>query len=226
MNPFNYISIAQGDSFYDRKEETERIVKTLSGGNNMVLFAPRRYGKTSLVFRVMDELERQGFVCVYFDLMPVYSLEAFVEMYLKALYRKQTVKDKFATVVSGLRNLRPKLTFDSMGTPELSVDVVEPKVSVDIVDECVDRILEMKHDYYFELFDKFSAAQKRLLVAIAKSGENVFSSRYIAENRLVGASSIQKSVAVLTEAGVIEKADAVYSIGDPFFRRYILRNVA
>ena len=56
MNPFSYGTVVRGDFFYDRKEEGERIVTTLSGGNNMVLFAPRRYGKTSLVFQVIEQL--------------------------------------------------------------------------------------------------------------------------------------------------------------------------
>ena len=370
MNPFNYISIAQGDNFYDRKEETQRIVKTLSGGNNIVLLAPRRYGKTSLVYKAMEELERQGIACVYFDLMPVYSLDSFIELYLKALFKKQTAKEKFVTLVSRLKNIRPKLTFDPVGNAEFGVDFLEPRVSVstlsdvldmpemmaqsgrrivvvfdefqeirkfgkygveslirsriqlqhsanylflgskthlmqdmflaknrpfyhsamtmylqvlpeedtiaflqarfgqsgisisrelcnhiigsadhipyyiqllaaeiwqymvpdlrvvskDIVDECVSRIIEMKHDYYFELFDKFSAAQKRLLAALAQSGENVFSSHYVSKYRLVGASSIQKSLAVLTEAGVVEKAGPIHTIGDPFFRRFVLQS--
>lgn len=369
MNPFNYISIARGDGFYDRAEETERLVKTLSGGNNIVLLAPRRYGKTSLVFKVMEELEKQGVDCVYFDMMPVYSLESFVELFTSALYRKQTAKEKFLSIVSKLKNIRPKLTFDSAGNADFSIDFNEPRVSVstvadvldlpekmsqdgrkivvvfdefqeirrfgkfgleslmrskiqlhhaanylflgskthlmqdmfmaknrpfynsamvmqlsvlpeadtcrflqdrfaasdiridetmcrhlisradnipyyiqliaaevwqymtpdlhdvtkDIVDECFARVIELKHDYYFELFDRFSPAQKRLLQSIARSGENIFSSEYIANNRLVGASSIQKSLAVLIESGLVERSDSTYFIGDPFFRRFLLQ---
>ena len=100
MNPFNYISIAEGDNFYDRTDETKRIVDALAGGNNIVLFAPRRYGKTSLVFRAMQRLEQQGVSCVYMDLMPVYSLESFAELYLQALYRKQTGLERFIQMVS------------------------------------------------------------------------------------------------------------------------------
>jgi AAA+ ATPase superfamily predicted ATPase len=58
MNPFSYGTIVKGPYFYDRKLEVQRIVSTLSGRNNLVLFAPRRFGKTSLVFRAIDELER------------------------------------------------------------------------------------------------------------------------------------------------------------------------
>ena len=45
MNPFKYGTIVSGSFFYNRKTELERIKATLSGGNNLVLYAPRRYGK-------------------------------------------------------------------------------------------------------------------------------------------------------------------------------------
>ena len=62
MNPFSYGTIVKGGSFYDRTEECARIVNTLSGGNNVVLYAPRRFGKTSLVFRAIEQLEKKGFI--------------------------------------------------------------------------------------------------------------------------------------------------------------------
>ncbi len=49
MNPFRYANIVEGEHFYDRDEELKRLTQTLEGGNNIVLYAPRRYGKTSLV---------------------------------------------------------------------------------------------------------------------------------------------------------------------------------
>lgn len=48
MNPFSYGTIVRRALFFDRKEETKLLIDTLSGGNNVVMFAPRRYGKTSL----------------------------------------------------------------------------------------------------------------------------------------------------------------------------------
>ena len=371
MNPFNYISIAQGDSFYDRKEETERIVATLKGGNNIVLFAPRRYGKTSLVFKAMEQLEAQGVACAYMDLMPVYSLESFAELYLQALYKKLTVFERFIRLVSSLKNIRPKLTFDNSGKPQFGVEFSEPKVSVatisdllelpekmaqdgkrivvvmdefqeirkleksgleallrskiqlqhsanylflgskthimqdmfmaknrpfynsaltiqisplpesdtigfltdrfarsgirisedncrhlirmadnipyyiqllaaevwqymvpdmhevrqEVIDECFERVVELKRDYYFERYDRLAALQKRLLQALSVSGENIYSADYIARHRLAGASSVQKAVAVLQDEGLIEKNDSSFFFADPFFRHYI-RNYA
>lgn len=46
--------IATGKDFFDREKEVEEIVESL-GKDNVLLVAPRRYGKTS----VMREVERK-----------------------------------------------------------------------------------------------------------------------------------------------------------------------
>jgi len=40
MNPFSYGTVVKEPYFFDRKEEKERIISTLTGGNNLVLYAP------------------------------------------------------------------------------------------------------------------------------------------------------------------------------------------
>ncbi len=56
-NPFKFGSIVSGDYFYNREEDLLRIKQILSGGNNVTLYAPRRYGKSSLVKKALSELE-------------------------------------------------------------------------------------------------------------------------------------------------------------------------
>jgi hypothetical protein len=369
VNPFSYGTIVRGDYFYDRKEECERIVSTLSNGNNLVLFAPRRYGKTSLVFRVMDELELQGITCIYFDFLPVYSLETFVNLYIHAIEKKQSNLQKLVQTISTVvKNIRPKLTFDSQGKPEFGIDLMESKVSVETLSEvldlpekithsgkktvvifdefqeitklnkygfenllrskiqqqqqvnylflgsrthllsdmfnnknrafynsashiqlstlphedtvtflqekmgnsgikidqptalfiieqtgdipyyiqllaaeiwqyminsetfvtkdivllCTKRIVELKQDYYFELFDRQSVMQKQLLKALSQSGESVFSAEYAKRFRLSTTSTTQKAILVLMDSGIIDKTDNTYFISDPFFKRFLL----
>jgi hypothetical protein len=53
MNPFSYGTVVKEPYFFNRKEEIRRIVSTLGGGNNLVLYAPRRYGKTSVVMQAI-----------------------------------------------------------------------------------------------------------------------------------------------------------------------------
>jgi hypothetical protein len=153
MNPFSYGTIVKKPYFFDREEECRRIVATLSGGNNLVLFAPRRFGKTSLVFRAIEELEKKGFICIYFDFMPVYSRESFIENYSKTIISKQANIQKavkaFAKIV---KSIRPKLTFSHTGNPEFSIEFTENKVNEKTLGEILD------------LPEKIAAAGKRFIV--------------------------------------------------------------
>ena len=48
--------IAVDDAFCNRKEERLRLTKNIKSGVHNLLLSPRRYGKTSLVFYVMEEI--------------------------------------------------------------------------------------------------------------------------------------------------------------------------
>ena len=77
-NPFQYGTEVSGYQFYDRKEPMEELHSLLSdGSSNVVLYAPRRYGKTSMVLRVFERLRLDGFKCVYFNMAKIASLERF-----------------------------------------------------------------------------------------------------------------------------------------------------
>jgi AAA+ ATPase superfamily predicted ATPase len=160
MNPFR---IVRGEQFYDRKEESAHIVKTLSGGNNLVLYAPRRFGKTSLVFRVIEELEAQGFICIYFDFMPVFSPESFVRLYTKALSLKQSNLQKFAkTFASLIKSLRPVLSFDAEGTAEFSVDFSTTTIDETVISQLLDmpERIAGADKRVIVFFDEFQEAEK------------------------------------------------------------------
>ena len=58
-NPFKYGKEVSGDQFYDRRESADELHRFLKDGvANVVLYAPRRYGKTSLVVRVLEQLHQ------------------------------------------------------------------------------------------------------------------------------------------------------------------------
>src|SRR6476469_3265222 len=56
MNPFKYGPIALDESFTDRDAEVTELSTDALNGQDVVIFAPRRYGKTSLVHRVAQRL--------------------------------------------------------------------------------------------------------------------------------------------------------------------------
>jgi hypothetical protein len=128
-NPFKFGNIVSGDFFYNREDELLRIKQTLAGGNNITLYAPRRYGKSSLVNKALKELEEEGFTTVYLDIMSIYSRDTFIKNYTRAIAGKQsaslekTIK-KIAEFISGIV---PSVAFDSTGMPTFSLSWIEGK---------------------------------------------------------------------------------------------------
>lgn len=139
MNPFKYGSIVRGEQFYDRVIETKKIIDTLVAGNNVVLFAPRRFGKTSLTFKVIELLEKKGYVCIYFDFLPVFSIQSFLKLYVDAVQKQQKNFDKVVQFITrAIKHIRPKITFGQDGKPQLGIDIIEDPISVQTISEILD----------------------------------------------------------------------------------------
>jgi hypothetical protein len=75
LNPFVYSRPVAPDDVVDRDEETQELLAAAAGGHYVRLYAPRKYGKTSLLRRVLRDAERQeGMVPILVDLYGVLSL--------------------------------------------------------------------------------------------------------------------------------------------------------
>ena len=121
--PFKYGGVVRMPYFIDREREVEELTMSLGGGANVILYSPRRYGKTSLIHRVSEELESQGVTVVYLDLFQVNSREKFLVAYLQAIFAKSNRWEKMLQRISGfIRSARPVLTLDEEGKPVLSLE--------------------------------------------------------------------------------------------------------
>ena len=77
-----------GDKFWDRKTELDLFIERLGEGAHLLLTAPRRIGKTSLLKEAARRLDGQ-FVCLYVDLQKAESpADAIVELSLAAHHYK------------------------------------------------------------------------------------------------------------------------------------------
>src|SRR4051794_4092241 len=68
-NPFRFGPLALDDAFTDRETEVASLVADARNGQDVVVFAPRRYGKSSLLWRVAQELVREDILVAQVDLM-------------------------------------------------------------------------------------------------------------------------------------------------------------
>jgi len=126
-NPFSFGPLVSGDEFYDRVEIERQLVRAVRNGENVLLYAPRRYGKSSLVSRVADSLRREGRPCIYFDMMKVNSLEHFLQAYASAALALQSRTSRsLESLAKFFKGLRPKITIGDRGEPSLSLDFSSP----------------------------------------------------------------------------------------------------
>src|SRR5436190_6093748 len=88
-NPFVYSHPVAPDDLIDRDEETRRLLTAAVGGHFVRLYAPRKYGKTSLLRRVLRDAERpEGMVPILVDLYGVLSI-ADVTVRVERAYARQ-----------------------------------------------------------------------------------------------------------------------------------------
>jgi AAA+ ATPase superfamily predicted ATPase len=83
-NPFKFGTVVDGDYFTDREDELVKISSFIRGENHLILISPRRFGKTSLIGKVVRESNRLN---IYLDMQLVISAEDFAAQILKRIYR-------------------------------------------------------------------------------------------------------------------------------------------
>ncbi|MDR3363645.1 MAG: hypothetical protein LBS91_01660 [Clostridiales Family XIII bacterium] len=65
QNPFKFGAVVEKEFFTDREKEAKEAKGVLESSNHLILISPRRYGKTSLVLKVVEPLKRP---LIYLDL--------------------------------------------------------------------------------------------------------------------------------------------------------------
>jgi len=77
-NPFQFSGPLPPAEMIDREAEASDLLSLASGGHSVRLVGPRRYGKTTLLRKVLDDAENAGMATVLVDLEDVLSLGGIV----------------------------------------------------------------------------------------------------------------------------------------------------
>jgi uncharacterized protein len=112
-NPFRFGPLALDEAFTDREIEIESLVTDARNGQDVVVFAPRRYGKSSLVWRVAQELVKQDVLVAQVDLMRTPTKDQLAAKLARTIHedlasRLWNAKERLK-VFAGLR-LKPTIT--------------------------------------------------------------------------------------------------------------------
>jgi hypothetical protein len=112
-NPFVYGEVVPAAAFVGREDELRRLTDDLASGQKVFLISPRRYGKSSLVRRALDALDRQGALTVEVTVSSYSSYLAFLEGYARAILASATRWERaVAWVREALGSVRPELRLE------------------------------------------------------------------------------------------------------------------
>ena len=156
INPFYTGIVIPDEYFCDRKDETEKIISLISNGNNVVLKAQRRIGKSSLIHHIFNqERIKEGYNTLYVDLFGTKNYDdfhiAFQTRLLNASFARSTkMKREFAQMVKGI-NI-------SLG----SVDPLTGRVSLPSIGTTPSQLPRIPLDDLFAFLEK--TKKKNLIV--------------------------------------------------------------
>lgn len=145
MNPFRFGALALDDSFADREGERDELIADICNGQDVVVFAPRRYGKSSLVWSTTQALAKEGILVAHVDLMTTPTKERLAAALARSIYDSiasplERIKERALAPFRGLQ-IQPTVTVD----PEdgsLSFSFATERAGADI-DATLERLLQL-----------------------------------------------------------------------------------
>ncbi|MBW1692410.1 MAG: ATP-binding protein [Deltaproteobacteria bacterium] len=159
VNPFTLKEIPAGSAFCDRQKELKDLTGFASAGENVLLYSPRRYGKTSLVRKVQGHLESDGAITAYCDLFGVSSIEDIAGRIARSIYTI-TRKDEslFQKAIRFLSSFRPVLSPSPDGGVAVSVQPAYRSGSLELLEntmEALDKFVEDVSNLVHVALDEF-----------------------------------------------------------------------
>jgi uncharacterized protein len=144
-NPFRYGALALDEAFTDRARELAELRRDVLNGQDVVVFGRRRFGKSSLIWRVSGELIERKVLVAYCDLMTTPTKERFAEKLAKTIHEDVAsvlfrVRERALAVFQGLR-VTPRITIDpNDGSLSFAFDVGHRSADIDAT---VERLLAL-----------------------------------------------------------------------------------
>ena len=144
VNPFRFGPLALDEAFTDREAELDGLVADARNGQDVVVFAPRRYGKSSLVWRAAQELIKEDVLVAQVDLMRTPTRDQFAAKLARTIHedlasRLWNVKERLK-VFAGLR-IQPTITVNpNDGALSFSFDA---RAAGEDIDATLEELLEM-----------------------------------------------------------------------------------
>lgn len=150
-SPFSFGKLVthEQNNFTDREEERKRLVSNARSGVNTILISPRRWGKSSLMRTVAQDMAgKHKVVFCFIDLFRINSQEEFLAMLATEIMRSTSTKteDLITGMKTFFKELTPKLSFsvDPEHDIRIGFDLQQVKENPNEVLDLAQKIAEKK----------------------------------------------------------------------------------
>lgn len=160
-SPFIYGKIASGDTFTDREREQKRLADNIASKINSILISPRRWGKSSLVTRVGETLQKKDKTLrfAFLDLFNVRTEEEFYAQFAREVLRVSFAKweERIESAKHFFKRVTPKFTMgaDPVNDFSVSFDVEESRKSADEILNLAEAVSNEKNISLVMCLDEF-----------------------------------------------------------------------
>ena len=122
---FVYGMSVEGENFTDRGKETKRLKMDMENGINVILVAPRRIGKSSLVRKVAKEMNNPKIKIVYMDIYDCRDEYSFYNRFATEILKQTATKAEqvIENIKRFLVRLTPKIAFSPEPLSEYSLSL-------------------------------------------------------------------------------------------------------
>jgi len=121
-NPFYYGNEVREDDFCNRKDELKELKQDVLNGLNVLVYAPRRFGKTSLLRKLQENLKKSNdTIVIYFDMFSVSNIDEFIQKYFNILAKNlETTTDKIINLFKNVLQFKPNITMTISSNNEIN----------------------------------------------------------------------------------------------------------
>jgi AAA+ ATPase superfamily predicted ATPase len=212
----------KGNQLIGRDKEISYITELLLQGQSVVIIAPRRFGKTSLILEILNRIKKNGFYTAYIDFFLTPDLESLSRKITEEVLNNRKLGKTFKKISGNIaelfRNIELKQTVENFEFI-LKYSIPEPDVW-ELFSESIDFINRYPEKYDKEMicaFDEFGDIKKfdgdkivkmiRSKIQIHDNATYIFSGSYesVMETLFVNQNSPFFRFARIINLGYIEK---------------------
>ena len=155
QNPFEYQRIVVGKTFVNRKEEINILTKALLSKENMLLYSPRRLGKSSLLKEVLLKIKNQR-LAVYVDLWECLTeleiAEKLATEIINASFTK--IEKAAATIKEVITSTRPLIILEPDGNIGLKLEYFQKDKTLKQTLQLIEKIAEKRKKHLIIVIDE------------------------------------------------------------------------